>query len=60
MGLEGAGILYTILLILEMILLKVLGSEGKVTLVEAVVVVVVVVMILAVIGRSSSGSSITE
>jgi hypothetical protein len=58
MGLEGAGILYTILLILEMILLKVLGSEGKATLVEAVVVVVVV-MIPAVIG-SSSGSSISE
>jgi hypothetical protein len=27
-GLKGAGILYTILLILEMILLEVLGSEG--------------------------------
>jgi hypothetical protein len=29
MGLEEAGILYTILSILEMILLEVLGSEGE-------------------------------
>jgi hypothetical protein len=34
MGLEGAGILYTILSVLEMILLEVLGSEGKGNLVR--------------------------
>jgi hypothetical protein len=29
MGSEGAGILYTVLSVLEMILLEVLGSEGE-------------------------------